>query len=904
MLLSNVGKLFSEYDKYNFSKRMKILDIKKHIKELSEYLVADSYIYDAIEQCKIKEDLINFLTVEKKFMAVISQAQDSESLDIYWRKFTDSKLPEMRKAIVKKIQKETSRCRALFTDYEKQIAAYRLRFYAHALASQEAVAFSSGNIHIFSKRTTSSSLLETQSGYATFKPYQGYDSTVFLNTKCFYPYLVYALTNPHFLLTVYGNKDYLTEYAHQVGEYDMELIEEVIKAVNFEKLENDHPHISTILCYILHTSFLHRDYIPKEIIEGNFTVKIIERFIQEVRVQPSLTDEVGNLKQQVSYFYRTLTSIGIMPLGLSERVFIFLNEHLGTDFSRENLTQDHTPLEAAIIKKYPGDGDRAGVLLNMICDRLCDANEKKYVCKIFQENRKNMFETRKVFALKSIDEFIKTIREKFAQTLHDERIQALRIKFNDAYERQDWLQVQRLWPVFTKFQRLLVSAFIEQGTENKHFYKYNDRDYPWHKKHGQKKDAIKEKYPNPQNKNDLLDKAWNHYSNHALNYTRIYVADDTHTLCYSSKNHPDAKTATLDFNPILSELTELGQAIHYTLANNKESNKSLPNVLVPTLYFVVTDKPHLKGGEHRRIFVPVNLLPLEEFPILLSNDSEDRVFVKEQDKKEIAIADCKVGYQMMGINPPNNLNGTKYNELNHSERVLIELLRNQAYVQHLVVLLQESLQVILNKKLEIGKYKVYAVALLSYSTNSICNYCTPSLVAQQGSHKNGFLYHLANELNKEGGRFKTSGYNKEQCAQAPEKLRMLSVVTANHPWTEQAYHLSDHSEATQNDIPNEHQHMANPFGALKLPGRQIDLHQLGRDEKNNAYPSHHCFFEYVGTKFRKYCHPVKGQSDFVATGHIFMSNSKRFIVPKENIDTFNNEVDAIILKQIAKSLRK
>ena len=39
--------------------------------------------------------------------------------------------------------------------------------------------------------------------------------------------------------------------------------------------------------------------------------------------------------------------------------------------------------------------------------------------------------------------------------MSDPRIEELRVEFNDAYERKDWLEVQKLWPVFTKFQRLL-----------------------------------------------------------------------------------------------------------------------------------------------------------------------------------------------------------------------------------------------------------------------------------------------------------------------------------------------------------------------------------------------------------------------------------------------------------------
>ena len=53
---------------------------------------------------------------------------------------------------------------------------------------------------------------------------------------CYYRISNTGLTNPEFLLKVYGNKDFLQELAHQIGEYNIELIDEVIESVEFGRL--------------------------------------------------------------------------------------------------------------------------------------------------------------------------------------------------------------------------------------------------------------------------------------------------------------------------------------------------------------------------------------------------------------------------------------------------------------------------------------------------------------------------------------------------------------------------------------------------------------------------------------------------------------------------------------------
>lgn len=693
-------------------------------------------------------DLLWVLSKHPDGYAAFNNIIDNDNLQQALENFLASDIHSLREELSKSLAGIINLC-------EQQRDDYRLQFYAQELAKREAQLLKED--------------IQEEEFYTSpdFIP-ENHDPE---NGVQYYPDSEAGLTNPYNLLAVTeDDEEGLDWLVHQYAEYELEVLDEVIEAIDFEAMDLD----KDIASYILDSTFLDHEFDSREVIEGNFIPKVLKRLIEKIK------------------------------------------------------NKVETPSE-------------------------------------------------EFFPLPSLLQLVECIKAEFIRLAYnEEKILELRERFNDAWGRKDWPEVQKLWPVFTKFQRLLASTEQIRETAKK---------YPKARpnKAGRDHDL---KHSPPGNYEELLNKAWEDYGNQAqAHYMRLYLSPDVHTITYSSRN--PRKTAGLDLTPILGELEVLGRAIRNELYSTETSGNNKANILTSALCFVVTSKPHQKGGEHQRIFVPVNLdLLIEEHPYLLSNDYEEGVFTAQDENKrreylkERAISDCDSGFQMLGMQPPENLENTDYKKLDHSERVLIEILRKPESNQKLVELLKAALTQRLAQLgvqfEEEGQYKVYAVALLSYSSNSICNYCTPSLISLQGSHNEGFLYELSKALNAEGSHFKTAGYNHESHTQSPEKLPMLTIITSDSPWSEQAYHLSEATGLPQDaKPPKQHQHMENPKGVIYLPNNEIDLHSLGIDLNGKSYLYHRTLVEFVRAGFSERHSYASNQPPFLYTGNSFMSGSKR-----------------------------
>lgn len=250
------------------------------------------------------------------------------------------------------------------------------------------------------------------------------------------------------------------------------------------------------------------------------------------------------------------------------------------------------------------------------------------------------------------------------------------------------------------------------------------------------------------------------------------------------------------------------------------------NIFVPKVFFVVSDRPHQKSGDHRRVFVevPLNFEFLEKKP--LTRHKKVGVFpadMTEEDFNSWARADTVKGRRLMGDDEAQaaafaTLKRATGRELSHSERVFIHFMSQQKTVDALVRKLEEIVT-----KNQAGRYKVYGAVVLAYSTNTVCPFCTPALVALQNTYDRGFLRVMLDRMNRTGSSLFTRGFEKSN-----EKLfRLDTIVTSKVDFDKQGRDLAakgDHSYQGRTQPPKgTHNHHAKLF----YPDDAIDVHRDG-----------------------------------------------------------------------------
>lgn len=369
-------------------------------------------------------------------------------------------------------------------------------------------------------------------------------------------------------------------------------------------------------------------------------------------------------------------------------------------------------------------------------------------------------------------------------------------------------------------------------------------------------------------------------------YTKVYPHPDTTEVVYGAKNK--SKIATLNLSKALEYLKRIGKDWERK-RKTKGKKEGKENVFVPLFYFVVSNQPHTKDGEHGRIFidVPLTLSDLPRRPLTCS--SEDKVFGDKFDMNNktsyyfnAVRRDVVGGKKIMGLDEDQskidlektiNNKGLCCPHLVHSERVLIELSRCPAYVESMCETLVQQLQEI---KKTTGCYKVYGATLLAYSTNTVCKYCTPSIISLQNSHdESGFLGLIVMHLNKyakQGFRFKTRGYNPQDNSQDFNKFHLNTFVTASINFDEQANDLADKGQHQhkKNNKPPKGTH--NPHAKLFFQNNEIDIHSSPRI---NGLPDsqQHFFYEFVGKDVHV---GSSSEADLEFTGALFSSGSKEW----------------------------
>ena len=449
------------------------------------------------------------------------------------------------------------------------------------------------------------------------------------------------------------------------------------------------------------------------------------------------------------------------------------------------------------------------------------------------------------------NELLGLIEEKYnkqEEWLNLKEVEGFQLNYNQAHAKRDLIGMQKIWSTYTRLQRKL------------------------HKPPKRKSLQDSTSKLQLESKTRIED-----------HYTRVYPADQTQYLIYSSKNNK--KTALLNLFPFFAKLASTGKQIKDEIKKNgSETRAKKINVVTVFLAFVVSTKPHVKNGNHHRVFVPI-CLDLKYENALLSKDLEDGVLSKEDPPDsfyEEIKKDHHHGSSLMFGKPQKKEHYTneidqivqveiqKTNLLHHSERVLFALLRKKENMQKIILLLEaEMLKLFKIDKLEVGLYKIYSMAILLYSTNSVCNYCSTGVVALQNSHDKGFIKAFTSALQKlkeTKAHFKIRGYYAKEEKEGKStldhsKFKALTLVSSDKPFTPQARDMTD--EQTTN---------YNPRAKMIFPNHQIDLHHA----RTNY------FIEYVGHKFAD-------KNTLFYPGLSFMSGSKKSL-KRQQLDNSINKI--------------
>ena len=372
-----------------------------------------------------------------------------------------------------------------------------------------------------------------------------------------------------------------------------------------------------------------------------------------------------------------------------------------------------------------------------------------------------------------------------------------------------------------------------------------------------------------------LDRAQRHY-------TKVYPHRDTQYLIYDSQRNP-LKRATLDLKEVFSRLQAVGRQTKALKPKGSE------NIFVPTLAFVVSKSPHRENKDerdHQRVFIEV---PLEvsqissDYPLTCA--LSDGVFRSVEDYHQKDQKNVEKGLEIMGI-PQQRRSEILRDAAKRacSERVVIEALHRPELLETLCQTLAEKLA-----PHGEGTYKIYSVALLAYSTNTVCQHCTPALLSLQNSQEStGFLGRLVDTLNaykcseasleamQKGIYFKTRGYDKERLQQDYSKFHLTTFVKADINCDAQADDLANkgqHQHKKCKHPPETH----NPHAKLFFWDNRIDLHASPLEEGRSS-PSTGFFYEFLEEQNFIALPPYVGEEErSLFSGTFFSSGSRSWV---------------------------
>lgn len=363
-------------------------------------------------------------------------------------------------------------------------------------------------------------------------------------------------------------------------------------------------------------------------------------------------------------------------------------------------------------------------------------------------------------------------------------------------------------------------------------------------------------------------------------YTKVYPHPNTRKIIFY--NLDSKKRATLSIKEHLIYPKKVGKFLEDHRTRNKE------NVFVPHFYFIVSSAPNCAffDDEPNFCYIPLKFDDLPKCP--LTRDRKDGLFNSisneeyfEQVKKDVVKGSILQGKEEEEVKRKietviKNLAG-RDSELVHSERGLMQLLRDQQKVGSIC----ERLASLLESERGKGFYNVYGAVMLAYSTNSVCKYCTPTLIALQNSHEPGeFLSTLTQKLISTTGpvTFKVRGYDRSSGKMNWTQFRLNTFVTASINFDSQAHDLTDTGEHSHGQVKSPPKKTHNPYAKLFFPHDEIDISEPALLENGSPDPHQRFFYEFVGKNMhsdaRKKKLPLNEKDQLIYLPVVFSSGSQ------------------------------
>ncbi len=446
-------------------------------------------------------------------------------------------------------------------------------------------------------------------------------------------------------------------------------------------------------------------------------------------------------------------------------------------------------------------------------------------------------------------------------------------KYNEAIARNDYVEAQRVWSIYTVYRKYLH--------DNKIIAEDGDDIISYGSSVSLKNSiTIKERLDSALDRADLYE-------------MRLYPHPHLKKLIYKDRDG----VAEFNLRTLMGELETVGKNIeHYRPIEGGQKRK---NIFVAAFTFVVSAK--LEGSFFKREFVTVKL-NLDYTARLLSKNPIDGVMVVGESLTAIAREDIIRGYKIFATETDGKkaadvvTKGAAVNintNINHSERVLVQVLRKSINIIKIVQLLREGVV----KKFGTGhgiSYLVDAVALIGYSTNTVCDNCSPTLIYLQNSREEGAPFNLlVKELNKQvigHIHFTTRGYDSNTGIQDFSKFRMQIFITARVNFASQAHDMTDNHCGTKQ--PNPPKKTYNPKAKLVLHEDTFDLCMAIKLEDGSDSLGQPYIVEFSG---------VDHSADYIATGQyfpgvIFTSGGDSWctVIPK-GLLTPNSEIEKKVI---------
>ena len=494
--------------------------------------------------------------------------------------------------------------------------------------------------------------------------------------------------------------------------------------------------------------------------------------------------------------------------------------------------------------------------------------DSDYISKTYIETLSSLKEGKQAKNVKN--HLLKSLKESFTFNKKDFNASFYNIRrsYNHCVKNQDWLGALIEWSIYSTYRKVFENPGKKSAIRS---YQNITPALPIVRVFNQ------EKYLKNQ-----LEKA---YERAHQFYTKVYPHLDTKRIIY--RKNDQNLYAILDLDKKLSELKGVG--LH--LESVKEYRpRGKENIFVPNLYFIVSNKnnKHKRESNHTFFKVPLEFPNFPKNP--LTRSAKDMIFLEnnipDNDPKSPYFRkvrnDIIKGATIQGQNVEKVKNDLELkiakkgrNQLFvHSERVWMEFLRSNENINQIC----EQFSSTLLKDKGDGLYKIHGSVILAYSTNTVCNYCTPTLIALQNSHQKGeFLDLITKRLityNKNNLSFKIRGYDSNNKTIDWSKFSLNTFVTASVDFDSEARDLADqgqHSYKGRSEPPKE---THNPHAKLFFPNNEINLYT-----SNNIFNSKDFFYEFVGKeihKLTKAANPYFNKSEKLILNEVtFSSGSKK-----------------------------